>query len=146
MVKGETNNDEIDELISFYKTDFNKIQLTAQLETYYTNYPAMKNKCQHDVLGLVKGFSPAEKTMLSEVMKMVRLLLVMPATNAISERLFSTMRCIKTYLRSTMLQERLNAIMLLHVHIDLTDELDLKSISNQFVCKLDYRKSKFPIY
>ena len=145
-MKGETDNDEIDELISFYKTDFNKLQLTAQLETFYTNYPAVKNKCLHDVLGLVKKFSPAEKAMLSEVMKVVRLLLVMSATNAISERSFSAMRCIKTYLRSTMLQERLNATMLLHVHKDLTDGLDLKSISNEFVRKLDYRKSKFPIY
>ena len=49
--------------------------------------------------------------MLSEVVKLVRLLLVMPAMNAVSERSFSAMRRIKTYLRSTMLQECLNAAM-----------------------------------
>jgi len=32
----------------------------------------------------------------------VQLILVMPATNAVSERSFSTMRRIKVYLRSTM--------------------------------------------
>ena len=56
------------------------------------------------------------------------------------------MRRIKTYLRSTMLQERLNAVMVLHVHKQLTDDLDLKVISNNFVSKVDQRKTKFPMY
>ena len=51
-----------------------------------------------------------------------------------------------TYLRSTMLQEWLNAVMLLDVHKDLTDGLDLKSINNEFVCKSDHHKSKFPVH
>ena len=54
-------------------------------------------------------FSTAEKDLMSQVVTLVLLLLVMPATNAISERSFSAMKCIKTYFRSTMLQERLNA-------------------------------------
>ena len=56
-------------------------------------------------------FSTAEKDLMSQVVTLVLLLLVMPATNAISERSFSAMKCIKTYFRSTMLQERLNATM-----------------------------------
>ena len=83
---------------------------------------------------------------MSQVVTLVQLLLVMPATNAISERSFSAMRCIKTYLRSTMLQERLNATMVLHVHKESTDALNLQRLSNEFVSKSDYRKSKFPMY
>ena len=45
------------------------------------------------------------------------MVLVMPATNATSERSFSAFRPIKTYFRSLMLQERLNHLMLLHIHI-----------------------------
>ena len=47
---------------SFYKTDFQKVQLTTQPATYYANCPAMKNKCVHDVVQLV--FSRAEKVCL----------------------------------------------------------------------------------
>ena len=54
------------------------------------------------------------------------------------------MRWIKTYLRSTMLQERLNVVMLMHVHQELTDSLDLKSIANEFRVESDYRKAKLP--
>ena len=84
--------------------------------------------------------------MLSEIAKVVRLLQVMPAANAVSEWSFSAVRCIKKHLRSTMLQERLNAVIVLHVHKDLTDGLDLKSISNKFACKLDLQNFNFPPY
>ena len=40
----------------------------------------------------MQGMSVGERAMLSEVVKLVRLLLVMPATNAVSERSFSAMR------------------------------------------------------
>ena len=83
---------------------------------------------------------------MSQVVMLVRLLLVMPATNAISERSFSAMRRIKTYLRSTMSQERLNATMVLHVHKESTDALNLQRLNNEFVSESDYRKSKFPVF
>ena len=57
----------------------------------------------------------------------------MPATNAISERSFSSLRRVKNYLRSTMTQERLNNVMILHVHKERTDNLSLVDIGNEFV-------------
>ena len=43
-------------------------------------------------------------------------MLVMPATNAVSERSFSALKRVKTYLRSNTGEVRLNHLMLLHVH------------------------------
>ena len=62
-----------------------------------------------------------------------QLLLVMPETNATSERSFSALRRIKTYLRSTMSQARLNHLMVLHYHQDFTDSLDIKLVANDFI-------------
>ena len=45
------------------------------------------------------------------------------------ERSFSALRGAQTYLRNTMTQQRLNSLMLLHVHKDETDKLDLDSIA-----------------
>ena len=75
--------------------------------------------CVHDAVSVVKGMSVGEKQFLCQVVKLVNLLLVMPAINAISERSSSAMRHIKTYLRSTMVQERLNSVMVLHIHKNL---------------------------
>ena len=75
--------------------------------------------------------------------KLVKLLLVMPATNAESERSFSAVRRIKTYLRSTMSQQRLNHLMLLHVHKSYTDKLNLVDIANDFIADNEHRKRMF---
>ena len=86
------------------------------------------------ILKYVRSSLPVYRTFYSEVIKLLKLILVMPATNAISERSFSGLKRVKTYLRTTMTQRRLNHLMLLHVHKDKTDNIGLKEISNDFVC------------
>ena len=49
--------------------------------------------------------SPFEKALISEA---VVLLKILPVTNAVSERSFSALRRLQTYMRSTMSQDRLN--------------------------------------
>ena len=43
------------------------------------------------------------------------------------------MRRLKNYLRSSMTQKLFNNLMLLHVHKDKTDEIDLNVIAEQFI-------------
>ena len=132
-----------DKVLKFYSSDFQKATLLPQLHLFHSSYPADKRTCIYDIVSLVKDMSVGEKVLMDQVIKLVCLVLVMPATNAISERSFSAMRRMKTYLRSTMSQGRLNAVMVLNVHKNRTDNLDLKSICEDFVSKSDYRKSKF---
>jgi len=63
--------------------------------------------------------------------------LVIPVTDATSEHSFSALKRVKTYLRNTVGQERLNSHMVLHVHKELADELNFKDVANEFVsqCK-----------
>ena len=83
------------------------------------------------------------KTMLvAEVIELVKLILVMPVTNAVSERLFSSPKRIKTYFHSTI-NNRLNHFLILHIHKLLTDRLDLTKVSDEFVEKKVGRKPKF---
>ena len=70
----------------------------------------------------------------------------MPATNAISERSFSALITVKTYLRTTMTHRRLNHLMLLHVHKDKADNIDLKEISNDFVCNENWDLINLPVF
>ena len=60
-------------------------------------------------------------------------MVVMPATNAVSERSFSALKRVKTYLRSTTEEGRLNHLMLLHVHKELADDIDMVEVANFFV-------------
>ena len=69
---------------------------------------------------------------MGEVIKLVKLLMVILATNTSSENVFSTLRYIKNYLRTTMFQERLNNLMVLYVYKERLDYMDLTSIAQDF--------------
>ena len=60
-------------------------------------------------------------------------MLVMPATNAVSERSFSAFKASQTYMRSTTGDGRPNHLMLLHVHKELADGIDKLEVANFFV-------------
>ena len=74
---------------------------------------------------------------------LVNLILVMPATNSSSERSFSMLKLIKTYLRSTMGQTRLNHLMILSIYKDKLDELNLTIPAKLFIDKNESRRSIF---
>ncbi len=118
----------------FYGSDFDSYRLRGQLEVLSAHY---KDSCSsvsfHDVGEYLMGLSTALKAHYSEVVTLVKLIQVLPATNATSERTFSAMRRVKSYLRATMTQERLNHLMVLHVHKSKTDSLDLIDVANTFV-------------
>ena len=82
------------------------------------------------------------QSLLSEVVKLMKLVLVMPATNATSER-SSALKRVKTYLRSSMTQSRFNHLMILHVHKEMTDPLDLIHRANDFVGSSKHRLGVF---
>ena len=71
------------------------------------------------------------------------MLLILPATNATFASSFSALRRIKSYLRCTMTQARLNHLMILHYHQDVCDHLDLNVIGNEYISKSETRKSTF---
>ena len=76
---------------------------------------------------------PTAKDLLSEVDKLLRLYLTIPITTCTAERSFSALRRVKTYLRSSMPEERLNNVLLLNVHKEEADSLDLINIAYNFV-------------
>uniref|UniRef100_A0A1X7V1P6 DUF4371 domain-containing protein n=1 Tax=Amphimedon queenslandica TaxID=400682 RepID=A0A1X7V1P6_AMPQE len=114
----------------------------AKLEILSNNTPA-DIKDISGVKTYLQNLSTFEKELLSEVIVLMKLILVMPATNSTSERSFSAMRRIKTYLKSTMTQEQLNSLIVLHAHNDLTDNLSLTDIANDFVSKSERRYQVF---
>ena len=64
-------------------------------------------------------------------------------SNATAEKSFLALKRLKTYLRATMGQKRLNHLTFLHVHKDLTDNLDLNKIIKTFILINDRRKYFF---
>lgn len=144
-VRGEDASSELDAVVTFYGDDFDRYRLESQLQTLAAQFqenPDRSKLLLRDIVNYLKTHTAAERVIFSEVVTLVKIVLVNPATNAVSERTFSAMRRLKTYLRSTMLQKRLNAVMVLHVHKERTDSLSMVDLANQFVCN-EHRMSVF---
>ena len=99
-----------------------------------------------DVKDYFTSLSQGQQSLLSEVKKVLQLVLVMPATNATSERSFSALRRVKTYLRTKMSQKRLIHLLILNVHKERTDTLDLKDTLNSFVKGSQHRVGLFSLF
>ena len=132
MVNKSDYSNEFKDVVEIYGDDFDSQTLKVQLQILASTVPA-EIKTIVDILLYIKELPPSEKELLNQIIVLVKLILVMPATNSTSERSFSAMRRVKTYLRSTMLQERLNHLMLLHVHKELTDNLNMTKVGNEFI-------------
>ncbi len=76
--------------------------------------------------------SGTHRSTFDEVHKLLRLYLTVPITSATSERAFSTLKRLLTYLRSSMTEQRLNNCALLHIHKEILDEMDLQPIAAAF--------------
>ena len=83
------------------------------------------------------------KDLLSEVHLLLRLCLTFPITSSTSERSFSALRRLFTYLRSSMSENRLNQCFLLHVHKELTETLNVEEIAREFIATNDERMRYF---
>lgn len=79
------------------------------------------------------------KTMLNEVHKVLQLYLTIPLSSATAERAFSTLRRLKSYLRSTMTQKRLNHVVLLNTHKEHLDKICIHDIAKEFVSRNERR-------
>ena len=138
-VSGEDISKQLHEISRLY-TEIDISQFTvhlASMSTYFkTNHITVSLE---SCLKYLTDLSPAMQAFYSEVCKVARLLMVMPATNATSERSFSVMRRLKSYLRSTMGQSRLNHIMLLNIYKEQLDMLDLTVVANEFVSGSEHR-------
>jgi len=120
---GVSYESDLQYVTNFYGTDLNKYTLDTQLQMLTTLYANKDKPSVKEIVDQLRSMSSAERTHFSELVNVVKLILVMPATNAVSERFASAIRRIKTYWRTSMTQLRMNNLMVLHVH---KENLDVK--------------------
>ena len=133
--------------IQFYNNekshDFNEDSLRTQLKMFSANFPQKDDTNMEDIIEHLISMPSSSRKMISEVVKILELILVLPATNATSERTFSKLRLIKTYLRSTMTQGRLNHLMICAIYHEDLDNLDLEEMAFKFVERYIFFKFLF---
>src|SRR6218665_815702 len=92
-----------------------------------------QGKTVGDFRRVFKDMTPEVLSMFPQVERLLRLCLVSPASSCSAERSFRALRRLKTWLRSTMTQRRLNHVMICHVHYDLLMERNCRDIAHAFI-------------
>ncbi|CAO2835306.1 unnamed protein product [Amaranthus hypochondriacus] len=125
---------------------------------------ALKNGEKYDICGydlyvelkLVQEYLPSEKLGALDTLKRLkrvdcfpnaviayRILLTIPVTVASAERSFSKLKLLKTYLRSSMSQERLNGLALIAIENEVLDKDAYEDLIDEFASKNARRKKIF---
>lgn len=139
-LNSKDNSRELQVMETTYADDVNVAMLTAQLEILKVLPKEGDFLCFDDIVVKIKELSIPERKMINEVISLCKLILVNPATSASGERSFSTARRIKTWLRSTMTQERFSNLTILISHKERTDRLSLLDVANEFSDRNSNRK------
>ena len=89
--------------------------MQIQLVTFGINFPNNPGKNGLHYLTYLRDYmtamTQAQRNLLDKVVNIMKLILVMPANNSTSERSFSALHRVKTYLRSTIGQKELNVLL-----------------------------------
>ena len=133
-----------DSILAMYSKDVNfekavlQLQMLPDVVKVYKQSQGL-SKLEVTNIAVMKGVQMA-RDMFSEVDNLLCIYFTIPVTTCTAERSFSCLRCIKTYLRSSVTEERLNNIILLRIHKDETDQLNLQNIASMFVQVNDSRR------
>lgn len=76
-----------------------------------------------------------KKDSFQNLYKLLQIAITIPVSSATCERSFSTMRRIKNWLRSSMLQQRFTNLSLLNIEKDLLNQLNTETILNKYCMK-----------
>ena len=139
---GQVSDDRLKSVCDFFGEDINRERLHTQLLLL----PELCKRQSVTNIGQLKAHLVdlgLSVYMFSEVKTLLKLFYVIPGSSATAERSFSVMRRVKNYLRTSMTSQRLNSVMLLHVHRELADTLDMNILVNDFVTGSSNRKEIF---
>jgi len=100
----------------FYRSDEFLIKLKYQCALGKTLFSSSSGL--FELLNEVQSY----KVGFEELKKVIELIVVIPVSSASAERSFSTMRRVKTYLRSTMKSSRLNDLTLLSIEREISGQ------------------------
>ncbi|KAF3841501.1 hypothetical protein F7725_007363 [Dissostichus mawsoni] len=129
-----------------------EVLLTGELDTAVVDqYPELNQRSLKGSLtclsskaaAILRSQLPEVRGLFDQVEALIRLLMVVPAASAEAERSFSALRRLKTWLRSTMMQIRINNVAVCHIHKELLGKVSREKICQEFILANEYRKHVF---
>ncbi len=130
---------ELDDSLDQYP-ELNRASFSVQLPLFRNKYPCISSVEAAEVL---RGLPVEVRGLFEQVEVLIGILMVVPVSSCEAERSFSTLHRLKTWLRATMAQQRLNNVVVCNVHKERLDKLNMNMICQEFVGSSNTRRSTF---
>lgn len=132
--------------LPFSNPDFNEQRLILHQQIFFEILNQRKVQVQNlnDVVIYLQK-NPEIGELVSEFKKLIKIILTIPSTTCMNERAFSGLRYLKSHLRSTMTQKRLNNVANLYIHKNITQNLDIEKLMDEFILRNSFRSFTFAL-
>lgn len=118
---------EIEETVKeIEEPDIDKTLLRFEMERWRLKWLVEENAPKTTIA----AFKTCNKEFFPNIKTILQIFCIIPVTTSKPEQSFSTLRRLKTWLRSSMSENRLNGLALLNVHKEI--EIDIADIVNKF--------------
>ena len=113
------------------KSDISGLDLAEELQRLSNLVPPTSTAI--DCLNFI--IKSKYNTVFPQVVTAIKILLTIPVTVASGERSFSRLKLIKTYLSSTMAQDRLSGLAIIAIEKDVGAQIEFNNLINDFTQK-----------
>lgn len=140
-------------------TKMEKMIISGNVADVVNDYPELNNQalsvqlpmfvqhCRptnlHSAQVALSKMSPEMRQLFNQVEQVIRLLLVCPSTSCDAERSFSALRRLKTWLRNSIGQIRLNSAAICNIHKEHLDRISDETVAAEFAGTTEIRRSAF---
>lgn len=132
LIKQEVTNDDLINLSNIFGVDFN--DLDAEIRLLKSNCSIGKdniNTCD-DLIKWLADYGTGRDIIFQNIFKILKEFMTIPVTSCSCERTFSKLNFIKTKLRSTMQQDRLDALLTISIEQESAYNINIDDVIEHF--------------
>ena len=137
---------EINKVINQFKGDIDASAIPAEISIYQTIFEDVQVINFQEIVKHLQTIPHVERSLMPNILILVKLLLVSGATSATPERSFSLARRLKSWLRTSTSQRRFNSLAILNFHKEELDKISLIEVAKKFVESYPYRRNHFRLF
>lgn len=124
---------ELESLSNVYAKFTDRNQVFSEYEIWQESWKNINDP----PITLLSALEKCDKMLFPNIHTLLRIGVTMPITTATAERSFSTLRRLKTYLRTTMTADRLSSLAIIHVHRGI--EINAEDVIDKFALEGKHR-------
>ena len=113
----EFDEEKLRELVEFYANDVDDFDRVKSETILWNRYLTDTNKQYNSVIQILNECNP---DLFPNIYKLLQILITLPITSCEAERSFSTLKRIKSYLRNSTSERRLNGLAALNIHYEVS--------------------------